>query len=62
MTRDEFDSLHAATDRNTEGFTTAQLAAINDAVFAAVSDIDDIDMFYQVLQSSFDRAFAAHSA
>jgi hypothetical protein len=40
MTRQEFDRRFAATLDNTEGYSEAALAEINDAVFARVADLD----------------------
>lgn len=60
MTRNVFDSRYAATLETTSGFTAAQLAGINDAVFDFVSQWDEDDDFTaERVQRAFEFAFAA---
>lgn len=59
MTRHEFDRLYAATQDNTEGYTDAQLATINDAVFDDVQHLDPIDNIKSIVDHAFERAFEA---
>ena len=40
MTRLEFDRQFAASENNTEGFSLAQLAALNDLVFDVTAHLD----------------------
>ena len=57
MTRDQFDARFAATQENTEGYTDAQLAAINDAVFALIADGDAHEVDKSLVDHMFRRAF-----
>jgi hypothetical protein len=58
MTRQEFDRRFAATPSNTEGFSDEQLARLNDAVFAQVSDLDiDGEFTDSHVKNVSDRAF-----
>ena len=63
MTRLEFDDKFAATQDSASGFTDAQLAEINDAVFDKVAGLDLFDgRTNGMVAEEFERAFAAAKA
>jgi hypothetical protein len=56
MTRSDFDHLFAASQATTNGFSDAELRAINDAVFAAVQHMDVEDRATEdVVKFRFDQ-------
>jgi len=55
MTRLEFNRQFAASENNTEGFSLAQLAALNDVVFDVTEHLDLDD---RNAKSAIDDAFA----
>ena len=58
MTRSEFDYHFAATTRNTEGYTKAELAEINDKVFAEIEHLEvDSDDANDAAKNAFADAF-----
>lgn len=59
MDRADFDRHFAATENTTEGYSDADLAVINDAVFAEVADCDINDLYVaSTVSNMFGRVFA----
>lgn len=63
MNRTDFDRRFAATDNDTDGYTAAQIVAINDAVFAEVAALDlEDDTTKSIIDHAFERQFARADA
>jgi hypothetical protein len=62
MTRTEFNRYFAARMDNTEGFTAAQIAALNDQVFEAVENVDAADRYaFDTVEAAMGVASCSYS-